>query len=60
MLIKEILRIFGEASRLVMDIGKSSFTPIRCEEQDLAVVQQIIALQCGAVPPQLSWFTVVD
>jgi hypothetical protein len=32
MLIKEILRIFGEAFRLVTNIGKSSFTPIRSEE----------------------------
>jgi len=29
-LVREILRVFGEASNLVTNIGKSSITPIRC------------------------------
>jgi hypothetical protein len=44
-LIKEILRIFGAASGLVINIRKSSVTPIRCQEQDMKVVQN--ALPCS-------------
>jgi hypothetical protein len=47
LLIKEILRIFGAASGLVTNIQKSSITPIRCQEQDLEVVQD--SLPCSMV-----------
>jgi hypothetical protein len=47
LLIKEILRIFGAASVLVTNIRKSSVTPIRCQEQDLEVVQN--TLPCSVV-----------
>jgi hypothetical protein len=46
-LIKEILRIFGAASGLVTKIRRSSVTPIRCQEQDLEVVQN--TLPCSVV-----------
>jgi hypothetical protein len=38
-LVKEILNIFGTASGLVTNIRKSSVTPIRCQDQDVEVVQ---------------------
>jgi hypothetical protein len=36
-LVKEILKIFGTASGLVMNVRKCSITPIQCEEQDMEV-----------------------
>jgi hypothetical protein len=39
--VKEILRVFGEASGLVTNINKCSLTPIRCVEQDLSVAQDL-------------------
>lgn len=46
-LVKEILRVFGEASRLVTNIGKSPITPIQCDEQEVAAIQE--ALPCQVV-----------
>jgi hypothetical protein len=39
-LVKEILRVFGEASGLVTNISKCSFTPITCGDQQVQIVQQ--------------------
>jgi hypothetical protein len=39
-LVKEILRVFGEASELVTNISNCSFTPITCGDQKVQVVQQ--------------------
>jgi hypothetical protein len=44
--VKEILRIFGEASGLVTNINKCSLTPIRCVEQDLST-RSILLQHCG-------------
>jgi oligoribonuclease (3'-5' exoribonuclease) len=38
-LVKEVLNIFGTASGLVTNIRKSSVTLIRCQDQDVEVVQ---------------------
>jgi hypothetical protein len=38
-LVKEVLNIFGTASRLVTNIRKSSVTLIQCQDQDVEVVQ---------------------
>jgi hypothetical protein len=46
-LVKEILKIFGAASGLVTNIRKSSVTPIRCQDQDMEVVQT--TLPCSMV-----------
>lgn len=40
-LIKEILRVFGEASGLVTNISKCSVTPIRCHEQDITLCRHL-------------------
>jgi hypothetical protein len=49
-LIKEILRIFRAASRLVTNIRKSSDVPIRCQEQDLEGVQNILPCRVESFP----------
>jgi hypothetical protein len=46
-LVKEILKIFGAASGLVTNIRKSSVMPIRCQDQDMEVVQT--TLPCNMV-----------
>jgi hypothetical protein len=46
-MVKEILRIFWAASGLVTNIRKSSVTPIRCQDQDLQIVQD--TLPCSIV-----------
>jgi hypothetical protein len=46
-LVKEIIKIFGAASGLVTNIRKSSVTPIRCQDQDMEVVQT--TLPCNMV-----------
>jgi hypothetical protein len=43
LLVKEILKVFREASGLVTNISKSSFTPIRSGSQEVEVVQQILS-----------------
>ena len=50
MLVREILRVFGEASNLVTNIGKSSITPIRCGDEDLDVVQQVLPCNVQQFP----------
>jgi hypothetical protein len=40
-LVKVILRVFGEASRLVTNFSKCSFTPITCGGQEIQFVQQL-------------------
>jgi hypothetical protein len=46
-LTKELLRVFGEASGLVTNIGKCSITPIRCSDQVVEEVQG--TLGCNVV-----------
>jgi hypothetical protein len=46
-MVKDILRIFGEASGLVTNIRKSPATPIQCQDQELQTVQDI--LPCSIV-----------
>jgi hypothetical protein len=46
-MVREILGIFGAASGLVTNIRKSSVTPIRCQVQDLQMVQN--TLPCSTV-----------
>jgi hypothetical protein len=46
-MVREILRIFGVASGLVTNIRKGSVTPIRCQDQDLKLVQH--TLPCSIV-----------
>jgi hypothetical protein len=46
-MVREILRIFWTASGLVTNIRKSSVTPIRCEYQDMQLVQK--TLPCSIV-----------
>jgi hypothetical protein len=38
-LVKDILRVFGEASRLVTNFSKCSFTPITCVDQEVQSMQ---------------------
>jgi hypothetical protein len=49
-LIKEILRIFRAASGLVTNIRKTSDVPIRCQEQDLEGVQNILPCRVESFP----------
>jgi hypothetical protein len=49
-LIKQILMIFGAASGLVTNITKSSVTPIRCQEQDLEGVQNVLPCSVESFP----------
>jgi hypothetical protein len=49
-LIKEILRIFGAASGLVTNIRKSSVTPIRCQQQVLEGVQNVLPCNIKSFP----------
>jgi hypothetical protein len=49
-LIKQILRISGAASGLVTNITKSSVTPIRCQEQDLEGVQNVLPCSVESFP----------
>lgn len=44
--VKEVLRIFGEATGLITNINKSSVTPIRCDPQKVAVVTDVDVLPC--------------
>jgi hypothetical protein len=46
-MVREILMIFGAASRLVTNIRKSPVTPIWCQEQDYQMVQN--TLPCSNV-----------
>jgi hypothetical protein len=41
-LVLDILRLFGEASGLHNNVQKSSVYPIRCDEAEKAVVQQLL------------------
>jgi hypothetical protein len=40
-LVNDILRVFGEASGLVTNFSKCSFTPITCGDQEIQSVQHI-------------------
>ncbi|GJM85001.1 hypothetical protein PR202_ga00728 [Eleusine coracana subsp. coracana] len=41
-LITEILRVFGTASGLKINIQKSSVAPIRCSEEEVVAIQQLL------------------
>jgi hypothetical protein len=46
-LVKEILRIFGEASDLITNIGKCSMTPIQCNDHHIETDRSI--LPCNVI-----------
>jgi hypothetical protein len=48
--VKEILRIFGDASGLVTNVRKCSMTPIHCEEQDMVAAQELFPCNEVAFP----------
>jgi hypothetical protein len=48
--VKEILRIFGDASGLVTNVSKCSMTPIHCEEQDMVAAQEFFPCTEVAFP----------
>lgn len=45
--IKEILQLFGEASGLRTNMSKSSFSPIRCNNQEIELISD--SLHCNRV-----------
>jgi hypothetical protein len=49
-LIMDILRVFGEASRLRNNVQKSSVFPIRCSDNEKAVVQQFLPCELLGFP----------
>jgi hypothetical protein len=49
-LVKEILRVFGEASGLVTNISKCSFTPITCGDRQVQIVQQFFPCSMVQLP----------
>jgi hypothetical protein len=49
-LVKETLRVFGVASRLVTNIRKSSVIPIGCGDQELERVQEITPCNTSQFP----------
>lgn len=48
--IKEILQLFGEASGLRTNMQKSNLYPIRCSEDDLATIQDVLSCQLSDFP----------
>jgi hypothetical protein len=46
--VKEILRIFGEASGLVTNLSKCSMTPIQCDDPELVEIRSIFP--CKVMP----------
>jgi hypothetical protein len=49
-MLKEILRIFGEAIGLVRNINKCSITPIHCNEQQVDMSQEIFPCNVHQFP----------
>jgi hypothetical protein len=49
-LVKDILRVFGEASGLVTNFSKCSFTPITCGDQEIQSVQHIVPCNLVQIP----------
>jgi hypothetical protein len=49
-MLKEILRIFGEATGLVANINKCSITPIHCNEQQVDMSQEIFPCNVQQFP----------
>jgi hypothetical protein len=45
--VKQVLMVFGEASGLVTNLAKSSFTPICCNDQEVLAIQE--TLSCNLV-----------
>jgi hypothetical protein len=48
--LKEILRIFGEATGLVTNINKCSITPIQCNDQQIDMSQEIFPCNVQKFP----------
>jgi hypothetical protein len=49
-LILDILRLFGKASGLQTNVQKSSVLPIRCNDQIVAAVKELLPCQFGDFP----------
>lgn len=49
-IILDILHLFGEASGLRTNVQKSSVYPIRCEDQDLALLQDLLPCEVAGFP----------
>jgi hypothetical protein len=45
-----MLDMFGEASRLHVNLWKSEAVPIRCTDEDMAMVQAILGCPTGSYP----------
>jgi hypothetical protein len=45
--VKQVLKVFGEASGLVTNLAKSLFTPICCNDQEVLAIQE--TLSCNLV-----------
>jgi hypothetical protein len=41
--VKQVLKVFGEASGLVTNLAKSSFTPICCNDQEVLTIQETLS-----------------
>jgi hypothetical protein len=46
----DILHLFGEASGLCTNVQKSSVYPIRCDDQDLAVLHDLLPCEVATFP----------
>jgi len=65
--IKNLLQIFGEASGLFANLGKSVATPLRCDEEDIQRVCDILSCLIEnfpsrylSIPPSIFKLTKVD
>jgi hypothetical protein len=52
-LVKDILRVFGEASRLVRNFSKCSFTPITSGDQEIQSVQHLFRATWFSFPANI-------
>jgi hypothetical protein len=48
--IRAILDLFAEASRLITNLDKCLISPIRCSEEDIALIQQVFPCQLSPLP----------
>ena len=44
-IIKQLMKVFGHASRLVTNLEKSSVTPIQCQEDDLEFISSMLSCE---------------
>jgi hypothetical protein len=49
-LVRDILKVFGEATGLVTNFSKCSFMPITCEEQEVQAMQQVFPCNLTQFP----------